>query len=90
MIAVIVEVDAVAAAAVANRDTEQYHRVSREKGRNSLFTEKTWFSRDKAKRADTGYRVPSMNVPAVKRFIIKPFSVIRVSVWQRYTVWSIH
>lgn len=29
--AVIVEVDAVAAAAVANRDTEQYHRVSREK-----------------------------------------------------------
>ena len=31
MIAVIVEVDAVAAAAVANRDTEQYHRVSREK-----------------------------------------------------------
>lgn len=56
VIAVIVEVDAVAAAAVANRDTEQYHRVSRE-GRNSLFTEKTWFSRDKAKRADTGYRV---------------------------------
>ena len=31
VIAVIVEVDAVAAAAVANRDTEQYHRVSREK-----------------------------------------------------------
>ena len=29
--AVIVEVDAVAAAAVANRDTEQYQRVSREK-----------------------------------------------------------
>ena len=29
--AVIVEVDAVAAAAVANRDTEQYRRVSREK-----------------------------------------------------------
>lgn len=31
VIAVIVEVDAVAAAAVAYRDTEQYHRVSREK-----------------------------------------------------------
>ena len=48
MIAVIVEVDAVAAAAVANRDTEQYHRVSREKEE---------ISRDKAKRADIGYRV---------------------------------
>ena len=56
VIAVIVDVDAVAAAAVANRDTEQYHRVSREK-EEILFTEKTWFSRDKAKRADTGYRV---------------------------------
>ena len=31
VIAVIVEVDAVAAAAVANRDTEQYHRVRRVK-----------------------------------------------------------
>ena len=57
VIAVIVEVDAVAAAAVANRDTEQYHRVSREKEEILYLLRKTWFSRDKAKRADTGYRV---------------------------------
>lgn len=57
VIAVIVEVDAVAAAAVANRDTEQYHRVSREKEEILYLLRKRGFLRDKAKRADTGYRV---------------------------------
>lgn len=90
MTAVIVEVDAVAAAAVANRDTEQYRRVSREKEEILHLLRKRGFRVTKQRELilDIVFEHECASCKEIYYQAIQRDSWI--SVWQRYTVWSIH